>query len=187
MTTTSADIASKPSRSSSSLLRHNDNEMTTTSSDSRTKPAEPTASCPHNNDGKITPTLNDIAAKLDKTSSSTPCRGDTAVTTMFAVPRTTPVTNPGKNNTDSARDSEREAKNVDVGRLDTKSPAVTVVAVDGENQSARHRMDISRLREDRANKSPSLCNQHLKVANCSPADYITLKSKGVIQKLRHTL
>jgi len=204
--TTSANVAAKPARSSTSLLHRNNNEMTTTATnDNGTKPTEPAtshrtndgkmttlsthtssksaesiASRSCNGDGKVMPTSNDIGMpKPDKSSTST---SYTDVTAVSAVqPQTTPMINQAKNNTDGPKDGGHKAQNIDVGRLDTKSPADTALAVDGDNQSMRQRMNLSELKEDRVDKSLSLCNQPLKVS----ADLIMLKFK--LQKNMSTL
>jgi len=67
MTTTSADIDSKPTRSSWSLPRHN--EVKTTSDDVRTKPSR-------NNDSDMTTTSAEIDSRPARSSSSLPRHND---------------------------------------------------------------------------------------------------------------
>ena len=142
MTTTSAAIASKPARSSSSLLRHT--ETKTTSDDVGTR----------NNDIDMTTTSAAIASKPARSSSSFQRHNDVNVTSVSAdsnditvpppVPQTSPAIGRSENSADRvsdvAKNNEYQAeKGSDVRRSDVESPGLQMKTTDEDKRVSNHK------------------------------------------------
>ena len=200
ITAASSDAAAKPA---ASRLRRNDDEMTT-SSDSRTKTVDASSSMMRHNVNEMTPTSNNARTTTPmptsnnaRTTTPTPTSNNARTTTPMPTSNnartTTPAMSPpnarctdreltaksvGKtvqsvvqkideinktDNTDRTTDrvvisapaNERRGPGLDKRTSATKPPAT----INGDA------MDISELKETVTNKSPSLCNQQLRVTS----------------------
>ena len=177
ITTASSDAAAKPAQSAASRLHCNDDEMTTTSGDSRTKTVD-TSSSKTRHVNEMTPTSNNA-----RTTTPMPTSNNARTTTPAMSPpnarctdRELTAKSVGKtvqsvvqkideinktDNTDRTTDrvvisapaNERRGPGLDKRTSATKPPAT----VNGDA------MDISELKETVCDKSPSLCNQQLRV------------------------
>jgi len=167
ITTASSDAAAKPAQSAASRLHCNDDEMTTTSGDSRTKTVD-TSSSKTRHVNEMTPTSNN--ARTTTPAMSPPnARCTDREMTVKSVGKT--VQSPAQkidvinktDNTDRTTDrvvigapaNERRGPGLDKRTSATKPPAT----INGDA------MDISELKETVTNKSPSLCNQQLRVTS----------------------
>ena len=168
ITTASSDAAARPAQSVASRLRRNDDEMTTTSSDSRTKTVDASSSLMRHNVNEMTTTSNNVRTTTPAMSPPNARCTDREMT-VKSVGKT--VQSPAQkidvinktDNTDRTTDrvvisapaNERRGPSLDKRTSATKPPAT----VNGDA------MDISELKETVTDKSPSLCNQQLRVTS----------------------